>query len=191
MKLRVQTRFEIRQIQQTLGITAVYVTHDQEEAISIADRIVVMNEGKIVQVGTPKEIYNTPDNIFVADFIGNTNFIEARVIKVTEKKMVVSLLGEQIDIPYQEKYKIFETNEEVYLTIKPEAIAITDNTPFFGKVSKASFLGHNIQYEVELGNSFVTITAPNNAPQKNLIEEGTIVSLDLPINCIQIIKRDK
>ena len=189
MKLRIQTRLEIKQIQQSLGITAVYVTHDQEEALSIADRIVVINEGKIVQVGSPRSIYDTPSNIFVADFIGNTNFIEAMISNLTTEAITVSVLGQQIEIPSQKKHNVFGLNEEVYVAIKPEAVIICEHSPFRGKVEKASFLGHHIQYEIEIGNSFITVTVPNTSPNRDSITVGSTIAVKLPINCLQILKK--
>jgi iron(III) transport system ATP-binding protein len=189
MKLRIQTRLEIKQIQQSLGITAVYVTHDQEEALSIADRIVVMNEGRVIQVGSPTSIYNTPNSVFVADFIGNTNFIEAMISKTSPQTTTVSALGQQIDLPSQAEHKQFRINEDIYLTIKPEAVIICKNSDFRGKVAKASFLGHHIQYEIELGNSFIIVTVPNTSPKSLSIREGNIVALEFPLDCLRILKK--
>ncbi len=188
MKLRAQTRLEIKQIQQTLGITAVYVTHDQEEALSIADRIVVMDNGNIVQTGSPTEIYNNPNNVFVAELIGDSNFIEAMIIKISSTYVSVSYLGQRVDLPLQKHHDQFTVNEKVYLAIKPEAVIICDTASLSGIISKISFLGHNIQYEIELGNSFISARAPNTLPNKKILQEGNIVSIDLPKDFLHILK---
>ncbi|MGH1543376.1 MAG: ABC transporter ATP-binding protein [Arenicella sp.] len=194
MKLRTHTRAEIKRIQQTLGITAIYVTHDQEEAISIADRIVIMDKGKIVQIGSPEDIYNTPSTIFVADFIGNTNFIEAEILKLTDDVAIVSVLDQQIAIQYPRDKTSFTHNEEVYLTIKPEAVRINQDhsveAGFKGKISKASFLGPNVEYEIEFGNSFITATQPNSNPRLTILPEGTEVNVELDENCLRLLKKD-
>jgi len=194
MKLRTHTRAEIRRIQQTLGITAIYVTHDQEEAISIADRIVIMNQGKIIQIGSPEEIYNKPQNIFVADFIGNTNFIEAEILKIGAGIAVASIQDQQISIKHPTSDTSFKHNEEVYLTIKPEAVQIssneTSNASFKGKIAKTTFLGPHVEYEIEFGNSFITATEPNSKPQLTVYKEGTQVWIELDKNCLRMLKRE-
>jgi ABC-type Fe3+/spermidine/putrescine transport system ATPase subunit len=148
-----------------------------------------MAKGKALQTGTPKSIYNTPANIFVANFIGNTNFIEAMIIKKKEKGFIVSLLNHQLELEDQVQYDNFQINEDVYLAIKPEAIVICKESPFFGKVSKVSFLGHYIQYEIEFGNSFITATIPNADPGAALFKEGEVVGIQLPTNCLHILKK--
>ena len=97
-KLRSQTRIEIKRVQKLLGITALYVTHDQSEALSMSDKIVIMNKGKIAQVGTPSEVYNTPNSPFVADFIGNANFIDVKICEVGKKTLSVVIQGKTMDV---------------------------------------------------------------------------------------------
>src|SRR5574344_3043246 len=95
-KLRVTMRTEIRKIQQTVGITAVYVTHDQAEAMSISDQIIIMNKGRIAQMGTPREVYYQPKNEFVADFIGEVNFLEGKVTSVSDTEIKAEVNGTEI-----------------------------------------------------------------------------------------------
>mgnify|MGYP000583320428 CR=1 FL=1 len=95
-KLRVTMRTEIRKIQQKVGITAIYVTHDQSEAMSISDKIIIMSKGKVEQIGTPREIYYHPKSRFVADFIGEANFLKAKVKSVNGEKAVIDVIGEEI-----------------------------------------------------------------------------------------------
>jgi iron(III) transport system ATP-binding protein len=97
-KPREQMRAEIRRIQQTLGITSVYVTHDQAEAMTLSDRIVIMNQGRIMQIGTADQIYRRPTNIFVADFIGKANFLPAHVVGVFPGRLDLEVLGRPLSI---------------------------------------------------------------------------------------------
>ena len=145
-KLRVQMRTTIKKLQRRLGITTVYVTHDQEEALAISDRIAVMNQGNIMQIGTPEEIYRKPANPFVANFIGVSNFIDCPV-KSAGGQARVTLPGDyQIDIPVRRDY-----SGEGILSARPEQLFF-DEKGIPGKISMSIFLGDFIQYEVELVN---------------------------------------
>ncbi len=118
-KLRVSTRIEIRKLQQRVGITSVYVTHDQEEAMTLSDRVVIMHQGRIQQIGTPKEIYAHPLNRFVAGFIGKANFLESRVLRVVSKReAVLKIRGKKMlsQVPQD----TFSEGEKVLLVIRPE-----------------------------------------------------------------------
>jgi iron(III) transport system ATP-binding protein len=159
-KLRIQTRTEIKRVQQLMGITALYVTHDQSEALSMSDQIVIMNKGKIAQVGSPEEIYNNPNSSFVADFIGNANFIDATVLEVGSKTLTVKVQNEPIVIEKPEE--AFAEGEEVSLAIKPEAVDVSlEPTGFIGKSDVSSFLGSITEYKIEFENSFITAIHSN------------------------------
>ncbi len=161
-KLRIQTRTEIRRVQQLLGITALYVTHDQSEALSISDTIVIMNKGKIVQSGSPEDIYNHPANSFVADFIGNANFFDGVVKEADEKFLTVSMLGSDVQIPVKGRDEVFKPGEEVNLAIKPEAVVVNPKSgSFAGKIEVSSFLGATTEYKVESADGFLTAIHPN------------------------------
>ena len=136
-KLRVQMRTIIKKLQQQLGITTIYVTHDQEEALSISDRIAVMKDGNIMQIGTPKEIYAKPANQFVAGFIGTSNFVN---VDVENNKTFVN--GKEVNIPLNRDY-----TGKAILSARPEQIFISDNG-IEGTVTFATFLGDFIEYEV-------------------------------------------
>lgn len=116
-KLRKQMQFELKELQRQLGITFVFVTHDQEEALSMSDRIVVMNHGKIEQVGTPKEIYENPKNLFVADFIGQINKLKAHVKEQTAQSVVLEVLDKELRLKKQAE-KIYKDN--VTVVLRPE-----------------------------------------------------------------------
>ena len=143
-KLRVQMRTTIKKLQRRLGITTIYVTHDQEEALAISDRIAVMNQGNIMQIGTPEEIYRKPANPFVANFIGVSNFIECTV-ENQGGSGIVSLPGDyRLQIPMRKNY-----SGEAILSARPEQLFF-DEAGIPGKITLSIFLGDFIQYEVEL-----------------------------------------
>ena len=141
-KLRVQMRTVIKKLQRRLGITTIYVTHDQEEALAISDRIAVMKDGNIMQIGTPSEIYAKPQNPFVAGFIGVSNFLDCDV-----KGEEVSIQGElSIKIPVRKHYE-----GKGQISARPEQLFITDKG-MPGKILISTFLGDFIEYEVQLDN---------------------------------------
>ncbi|AEX84970.1 ABC transporter [Marinitoga sp. 1135] len=149
-KLRESMRSEIRRIQKELNITSIYVTHDQIEAMSISDVIVVMNQGKIMQVGNPLEIYSKPKNKFVADFIGKVNFIEGKVIEKKDDEYVIfneSLNQSFTGIGGEE----FSINDSVLIALRPEAINTEPKeNNITGIIKKLVFLGAHVEYQVEL-----------------------------------------
>ena len=147
-KLRVQMRSIIKKLQRRLGITTIYVTHDQEEALAISDRIAVMNQGRVMQVGTPSEIYAKPENPFVAGFIGVSNFLNCDVTKCEGGMAKVSIKGElDIDVPVRKSY-----TGKAQLSARPEQLFFSE-TGMPGKVMFSTFLGDFIEYEVELFDS--------------------------------------
>lgn len=149
-KLRVQMRTTIKKLQHQLGITTIYVTHDQSEALAISDRIAVMKQGEIQQIGDPKDIYKHPRNSFVANFIGTSNFIDGKVLgKDDEGNSVISVLeNNQIKIPLRKDY-----TGDVILSARPEGIMLTEDTQGIrGKVVIGIFLGDLINYEIKLKN---------------------------------------
>ena len=146
-KLRVQMRTVIKKLQRRLGITTIYVTHDQEEALAISDRIAVMKDGNIMQIGTPNEIYAKPQNPFVAGFIGVSNFLDCSVSSCANGVAKVAIAGEiTIDIPVRKDYV-----GEAKLSARPEQLFFSkEGMP--GKILFSTFLGDFIEYEVELDN---------------------------------------
>ena len=149
-KLRVQMRTTIKKLQRRLGITTVYVTHDQEEALAISDRIAVMNQGNIMQIGKPEEIYRKPANPFVANFIGVSNFIDCTLDGQDPKAAVVKLHdGHSFQMPLRAPY-----SGEVILSARPEQLFFSE-TGLPGRVNMSTFLGDFIQYEVELSTGQV------------------------------------
>ena len=153
-KLRVEMRSEIRELQQQMKITTLYVTHDQEEALSISDRIAVMNAGMVEQVGRPWEIYIAPANRFVAAFIGSTNFFEGEVISLEGNRATLHA-GEVTAKVIAET----TVGRKLSFTIRPEAFKLADQIHTFdqgrflslkGKVDKVEYLGNFIKYDLRL-----------------------------------------
>ncbi len=143
-KLRVQMRTVIKKLQKRLGITTIYVTHDQEEALAISDRIAVMKDGQIMQIGSPADIYAKPQNPFVAGFIGVSNFLDCQV-SGTEEDACVSIRGEMdVHTPLRRAYE-----GRASLSARPEQLFFSDSG-MPGKVLFSTFLGDFIEYEVEL-----------------------------------------
>ena len=165
-KLRAQMRMEIREVQQRLGITSIFVTHDQDEAMSISDRIVVMRNSKIEQVGLPAEIYLRPASVFVADFIGISNFLEVASVKASTAGMAkVAVLGKEIDAP---AHKDALTTKSILL-IRPESIRVkkaqASNQTISGtqgRVKQVVFYGEHVEYriETELGVIIAVVSDP-------------------------------
>jgi putative spermidine/putrescine transport system ATP-binding protein len=165
-KIRVALRKEIRAIQRQLGITTVYVTHDQEEALSLSDRVVVMSEGRIEQIWTPAEIYNSPATPFVASFVGTLNLLAARVVDAGTGR--VSVEGQEVRTgrPVTEA----PNGGTVTLALRPEGLELGEGggeNRFRGTVDDVSFLGSIVRVRIALGGdtmvSFDTFNDPNVA----------------------------
>ena len=122
LKLREQMQHELKQLQKRVGITFIYVTHDQEEALTMSDRIAVMSEGRVQQVGTPEEIYNFPANHFVADFIGDTNFLEGKVVSVHETHTMLKV-GRDAVVAARSNFPMMP-GEKITMVIRPEKLAV-------------------------------------------------------------------
>ena len=184
-KLREEMRTEIRRIQKELNITSVYVTHDQIEAMTLSDRIVVMNLGVIEQIGTPLEMYRYPNSRFVADFIGRANFVPGVIQEQTSQKLTVTTLGEVV--PLKNVQRIFKVHEEVTLIVRPEMIRVKKTGELFkGVIRRAVYLGDVCEYDVEVSGQLLTglETDPN---QMELIPEGEQVTVGFAEGCIQVL----
>ncbi len=161
-KIRVSLRQEIRSIQRDLGITTIFVTHDQEEALSISDRIVVLNAGSVDQFGTPFDVYNHPATRFVATFVGTLNTLEAKVQDLADKS--VSVDGQIFSLaalPADAR-----AGAPISLTMRPEAVAIGkpngQDVVLEGTVSEVSFLGSVIRLRVNLGSNSLSLDTFND-----------------------------
>jgi iron(III) transport system ATP-binding protein len=188
-KLREEMRTEIRRIQKELNITSVYVTHDQIEAMTLSDRIVVMNEGVIEQIGSPVEIYRFPNSRFVANFIGRANFIDGVVLAQDGSELTVSALGQAITLSNIKRE--FQVGEDVTLIVRPEMIQIKKTGGLYpGVVRRAVYLGDEMEYVVEI-SGFSILGSETDPHVTELFPEGESVTFGFAEDCIQVLPARK
>ncbi|MDH7486463.1 MAG: ABC transporter ATP-binding protein [Anaerolineae bacterium] len=158
-QLREEMRFEIRELQKNLGITSVYVTHDQAEALVLSDRIAILHEGRLVQVGSPAEIYNRPGNRFVAGFIGLTSFVEGTIVRQDAAKGYV-VVRTRDGLELCARSDVLQTGQEVTVAIRPEHIELYPEEPavrpaetnfLSGRVLRGAYLGDVVDYRIQVG----------------------------------------
>jgi ABC-type Fe3+/spermidine/putrescine transport system ATPase subunit len=187
-KLRIEMRTELRRIQQELKITAIYVTHDQEEAFAISDRILIMNDGIIQQIGTMSDIYYFPNNKFVADFIGKSNFISLRVVAQKDNFIICKFNNKEIIIPRTEATNGKET---IDISIRPEHMIVNPINQeglniLDGKLYETQFLGSIVRYFVDINGVIVQVEQHGITQKylKQIIPKGEKVYLGFfPENC--------
>jgi len=177
-RLRVQMRGEIQRLQKALGITAVYVTHDQEEAMAISDRIAVMHQGVIVQDGSAEDLYHRPASEFVAQFIGRTNLLRGRVaaagadgieVEATGFRLVVAQPGLRISV-----------GAAVTLVLRPESITLSEGgSGLGGAIVSRTFLGEKVEYHVRIGGETLQVTSYGAAGAR-ILAPGDAVTLEVP-----------
>ncbi len=177
LKLRKDMQIELKNMQMKLGITFIYVTHDQEEALTMSDTVVVMNHGKIQQIGTPEDIYNEPKNAFVADFIGESNILDGVMLSDYKVKFIDEIF-DCVDFGFNE-------NEDVDVVIRPEDIEILDQGKgkFDAKVTNVIFKG--VHYEILLETEQFTFKVHTTEVSK--VDE--IVSVSIKPDLIHIMKK--
>ena len=184
-KLRVQMRTEIRRIQQQLGITAIYVTHDQSEAMAISDNIILMKAGVIAQMGTPMEIYYRPNSEFVADFIGECNFLKGVVQDKGANETVVSVNGHPVSVATDANHPA-AVGADAEIVLRPEAIVIGDAGQLPCKVELSCFMGSYQNYHVRVGDTLVKIT--DNCPiNKKIFDVGDDAYISFDKNCAHLL----
>lgn len=188
-KLREEMRTEIRRIQKEMNITSVYVTHDQIEAMTLSDRIVVMNLGVIEQIGTPMEMYRYPNSRFVANFIGRANFVTGVVEEQNKDALTVKTLGEVITL--KNVTRTFKKQEAVTLIVRPEMIRVKKAGELFkGIIRRAVYLGNVIEYDVEVGGQLIT-GMETDPYVVELFPEGEQVTVGFAEGCIQVLPAGK
>ena len=181
LKLRQDMQYELIRLKNELGITFIYVTHDQEEALTMSDTIVVMNQGYIQQIGTPEKIYNEPENAFVADFIGDSNIIRSTMVR----DKLVNILG----VDFECVDTGFGNNKPVDVVIRPEDVILTECSPdtitgkIQGVVSHLIFKGVHYEMEVQ-ANGFEWLVHSTS-----FFPVGTLVSIDVDPFNIQIMNK--
>ena len=182
-KLRVSMRTEIRKIQQKVGITAVYVTHDQSEAMSSSDEIIIMNKGRIEQMGTPREIYYHPSSRFVADFIGEANFLQAKVKSMDGETAVVNVDEHDMTVKNYSKAAVGET---ATMVIRPEAAVLRDEGLLPCKIVLSTFMGAYQYYHAMAGGELIQITDYNPVGRR-IYQVGEQAHLDFSPESVYII----
>ncbi len=155
-KLRLSLRSEIRRIQQQLGITSVYVTHDQAEAMALSDVVVVMNAGRIEQAGPPDEVYRRPATRFVADFIGRANFVTGTVRSAADGTAEVAVMGQELRLPAASGHR---PGGEATVVVRPESVQVGGGQ-LRGRVRRSTFLGPLVEYELAVGDQVILATDP-------------------------------
>lgn len=186
-KLREKMRFELKKIQRELGITTIYVTHDQSEALALSHEIAVMRNGRIMQMGTPRDIYERPNSEFVADFVGTINFVLATVRSTdsAQSRMVVDSEIGVIQVPMNEDFRV---GEKVQVCVRPEDVHLSDETPpvshsnhYLGSVFAKIFLGDVLDFQVKVNDK--VMLARVHPSQKTPVDAPIHIVLD-PSDCI-------
>ena len=162
-KLRVSMRTEIRRIQQEAGITAIYVTHDQSEAMALSDKIIIMEKGVVTQIGTPQDVYYHPTNEFVADFIGEANFLRGPLSQKQGDSAVVTVEGNPVNVVGA---AALEEGKACTLVLRPESAVLADQGQLPCNVIMSCFMGSYQNYHVMVGNTMVKITDFNPKNKK-------------------------
>jgi spermidine/putrescine ABC transporter ATP-binding subunit len=195
-KLRVEMRLELQKLQRDLGLTTIYVTHDQEEALALSNCIAVINHGEVVQQGEPRAIYEQPSNDFVAGFIGQANLLPATIGQVLDHSLWVTIEnGATIEIPMPSSFAPLRAGEAVRLSVRPEAIEIRDASDqasggnwISGKIAASAYQGAFVEYEITVaGKAFKARVA--NPKGKTLYQRGDQVRLNFAAEELVVVPR--
>jgi spermidine/putrescine transport system ATP-binding protein len=191
-KLRKALQIELKSIQEEVGITFVYVTHDQEEALTMSDRIAVMSHGKVVQVGPPKEVYEAPATAYVADFLGVSNLMDARIEGVPSQGRARVRLGDFVLVAAAGDW---EADGDVKVVIRPERIQVEDGRTdgenrIPGMVERTVYVGPTMQVIVQLPEGRVVQAMIPNRGEEHGFAQGTPVTLHLPPEDLRVLALD-
>lgn len=191
LKLRKAMQIELKHIQRETGITFIFVTHDQEEALTMSDRIAVMSAGRMQQLGAPKEIYETPHNMFVADFIGETNLLEVSVDAISEGRATCHLGGgHELTCNAVEEVGI---GSQVHLSVRPERLflseAPTETESLKGRIVENIFIGTDITTIVDLGQGpkFTVRTSNSDRGNKRIFEPGAEAYVNMEMGAARLL----
>lgn len=180
-KLREAVRVELDKMRRSLGITSIYVTHDQTEALFLSDRIAVMNNGRVLQLGTPEEIYFSPSNQFVGDFIGQSNFIEGVYLGGTDNELVEIKLSDDMILKVARPHGHIQKGDRTFVLIRPEYIQVSDEhsshkiNTLRGIVTSVVFAGDHLDVRITVGNQELKVYLP----PKRRVEVGKEIWLDV------------
>lgn len=190
-RLRDEMRTEILALQRSLGITTVYVTHDQEEALSMSNRIAVFQEGICQQIGTPQEVYHTPANAFVASFVGESNLIPIQKVEKTEEKVIGKALNQEIELSEVPEEYFTSHDKEWVLSIRPEAVELSEErreNSLPATIRLVQFTGSVVQVTVDFSEKLRgTVLLMNRPLLVNQLQEGDSVWLHLPKEHLRLI----
>jgi spermidine/putrescine ABC transporter ATP-binding subunit len=195
-QLRQQMRLEIKAIQSRVGITSIYVTHDQGEALTMSDKIAVMDRGEVIQVGTPVEIYEKPKNEFVAGFIGEANFFEGTVKDAGERITVSTKDGLDFAVLIQSDEKI-SPGTTAFLAVRPQAITISrqqtnEKNSFFGTVEKIVYVGSMAKYHIRVSKSSHPVVVDQAIVSGGIpVKEGEQVWVSWPMDSMLLFPKDR
>jgi putative spermidine/putrescine transport system ATP-binding protein len=185
-KIRVALRTEIRSIQRTLGITTIYVTHDQEEALSLSDRVVVMSEGRVEQIGTPFEIYNFPRTAFVASFVGTLNILRGRVADPARGTIVVD--GQEVVASRGLEHA--RAGEMCSMALRPEVVSLgeaaSDGNHMQGMVEDVNFLGSIVRIRLRFKENAISLDIFNN-PRLSMPQRGQTLTVSFPREAVLVL----
>ena len=184
LKLRQAMRIELKTLQRETGITFVFVTHDQEEALTMSDRIAVVNEGKIQQIGKPEEIYERPKNKFVADFIGEANLLKGTCLTEGEKGICKLDMGQEISLPLSPKINV---GDRVTIFIRPERLKISKSTSENSKtiIKEFTYLGNSASILINANEQIINANIP--VEDVKIFKAGDYIKIELPKENLQVI----
>ncbi|MCH1982217.1 ABC transporter ATP-binding protein [Ruminococcus sp. OA3] len=187
-KLREHMRDELRGIQKRLGITSLYVTHDQSEAMAISDIVVIMKDGDIMQAGSPQEIYEYPANQFVANFIGKANFIPCTFKGMQQEKATVRYGDHRYVIPNPGDIRNIQPEASCVMAVRPESVRLSASEgSLSGSVTRAVYYGAKIEYEVTLPDSTALIVEVYNPQLTRRFAEGDTVKVSFDDPCVRLL----
>lgn len=191
MKLRKSMQIELKHIQRETGITFIFVTHDQEEALTMSDRIAVMSAGEMQQLGEPRDIYEHPRNMFVADFIGDTNLLEVSVGKITDGRALCQIGGSHALTC--DAVGGVETGSQVHLSVRPERLTLSDtaisNESLKGTIVENIFIGTDINTIVDLegGPQFTVRTSNSERGNKRILDPGSSAFVNMETGAARLL----
>jgi spermidine/putrescine transport system ATP-binding protein len=187
LKLRKEMQLELKALQQQLGITFIYVTHDQEEAMTMSDRIAVMSKGKVQQMGTPVEIYERPANRFVADFIGDSNFFDGKIKSLSKDEAVVFIPEINAEVSGLPVSQGLVNGEDVTVSIRPEKVLIAqkgmDQNTFKGKVTNTVYIGTDTHVYVDMQGKKLKVFEQNRISR---LDPGSFYSVGQEVTLVMM-----
>jgi spermidine/putrescine transport system ATP-binding protein len=190
-KIRKQLRIELKALQEEVGITFVFVTHDQEEALSMSDRVAVMSKGKIEQIGTPSEVYEDPATVFVADFLGISNLMDGSVVGACDGGCTVSIGDFQLTAGCGDT----SARGPVKVVARPERLTLLDHGSVAdnilpGMVERTVYVGSNLQVMVRLATGVQLQASITNTGQATGMDQGTPVAVQIPADALRVLRDD-